>query len=88
MYVYGYAYGRIALQLYYIVLIQFTDWNKDAEKNFTKFWPGWDDRINETNAKKEYDIHDIGIQLQLDKYAYVYIYNIVFSAKFWMETTW
>lgn len=39
----------------------FTDWNKDADSNFTKFWPGWDKRIVKTNAKKEYDIHDIGI---------------------------
>ena len=55
------TYSTVATS--YIVLIQFTDWNKDAEKNFTKFWPGWDDRINETNAKKEYDIYDIGTQL-------------------------
>ena len=51
------------------------DWNKDADKNFTKFWPGWDERIIETNAKKEYNIQDIGTN-----YKYIcisYIYSII-----------
>ena len=38
----------------------FIDWIKNSEKYFSEYWPGWDARITETNAKEEYDIRDIG----------------------------
>ena len=33
---------------------------KNKEENFNNFWPGWDTRIIETNAKEDYHIRDIG----------------------------
>ena len=38
----------------------FIDWIKNSEKYFSEYWPGWDARITETNAKEEYGIRDIG----------------------------
>ena len=45
----------------YIQSLSFTDWTKNSEENFSRYWPGWDARIIETNAKEEYDIRDIGM---------------------------
>ena len=45
----------------YIQSLSFTDWIKNSEENFSRYWPGWDARIIETNAKEEYDIRDIGM---------------------------